>query len=113
VNVNVSLVTAGCRSPPAGNDITFDNTALSLNIGNCCVNPASVRTISGGVVNVSGNLTTMRIPVWWGAAQHRPDPDGLLYTCTFGILGSASPNTYTLPAPTRIAQDPMGANSAR
>ncbi|HSP98744.1 MAG TPA: hypothetical protein VL049_16095, partial [Candidatus Dormibacteraeota bacterium] len=34
VAINASLVTAGLQVAGAGNDITFDNTALSLNIAN-------------------------------------------------------------------------------
>src|SRR5262249_60016550 len=63
VNVTASLFTAGLQVAAAGNDITYNNTALSLNIGNCAANPALMRSITGGVLSTVGNLTTVRILV--------------------------------------------------
>ena len=110
VTITANMVTAGLQVGAAGNDITFDNTAISLNIGNCVVNPALSRTISGGVVSVVGNQTTMRILVLGAPLNTDPIPDGLLYTCTFGILGSASPAIYPLAGSNWVAQDLAGVN---
>jgi uncharacterized repeat protein (TIGR01451 family) len=110
VPITASLVTSGLQVAAAGNDITFDNTALSLNIANCVANPSLMRMVSGGVVGTVGNLTTMRILVIGAPLNTDPIPDGPLYTCTFDILGSASPAVYPLTALNFVAQDPNGVN---
>src|SRR5262249_38726708 len=110
VTVTAGLVTSGLQVAAAGNDITYNNTALSLNIADCAANPALMRTISGGLIGTVGNLTTMRILVLGAPLNTNPIPDGPLYSCNFGILASALPGTYPLVTSNPVAQDPDGLN---
>src|SRR5262249_62025001 len=86
VGLTASLAPAGLQVAAAGNDITYNNTALSLNIGNCAANPALMRAITGGVLTTVGNLTTVRILVLGAPLNTTPMPDRPLYTCPFAVL---------------------------
>ena len=102
--LNSSLL--GVQVAGTGNDITFDNTALSINPANCAANPSLGKIVSAGIVNVSGTQTTLRVFVQGPPINNDPIPDGLLYTCRFEILGGTSPGVYPLVISNQIAQDP-------
>jgi len=110
VVITASLITGGREVAAAGNSITYDHTAFSLSLANCEPRAASMRTLSGGVVGTSGNMTTVRIVVLGAPLNTDPLPDGPLYSCTFDIRGGASTTTHTLAGSNHVAQDSDGLN---
>jgi hypothetical protein len=89
-----------------GNDITFDNTVLSINPANCFANPGLGKLLSAGIVSVVGTQTTLRVFIQGQPINNAPIPDGLLYTCRFDVVGSALPGLYPITTDNEIAQDP-------
>lgn len=111
VTVPVTLSSLGTSVAGTGNDITFPNTALTLNPGNCVLNPALPnKSLVASIVSITFTTTTVRVFVQGPGYNSDPIPDGLLYTCTFGILAGTPPGNYLLTNGNLIAQDPTGAN---
>jgi uncharacterized repeat protein (TIGR01451 family) len=110
VAITTSLTNNGFLVAGTGNDITFLNSALSLDPANCVVNPALGKVIAASIVATDATTSTVRVFVQGPPINNNPIPDGPLYTCTFGIVAGASPDTYALVNSNTIAQDPTGAN---
>jgi hypothetical protein len=108
VDVQVNLVTAGLSVAGTANDITFPNAALTLNTPDCILNPAIPKELSATVVASNATTTTVRVLVQ--GPNGAVIPDGLLYTCTFGIVGGTQPGSYTLTNGNTVTQDPSGTN---
>lgn len=109
VAVPITLSSFGASVAGTGNDITFPNTALTLNPSNCVLNPALPnKNLVASIVSITFTTTTVRVFVQGPGFNSDPIPDGLLYTCTFGILAGTSPGNYLLTTSNTIAQDPAG-----
>jgi len=108
IEATIDVSTGGFAVAGTGNDITFDNTVLSINPASCVSNPAQGKAISAGIVNVSGTQSTLRVFVQGPPLDNSPIPDGLLYTCSVNILGGTLPGTYSLVNSNQFAQDPDG-----
>jgi uncharacterized repeat protein (TIGR01451 family) len=108
VDVNATLNSSllGVQVAGTGNDLTFDNTILSITPTNCFPNPALGKTLSAGIVSVVGTQTTLRVFVQGPPINNDPIPDGLLYTCRFDVVGSAPPGVYPITTSNELAQDP-------
>jgi hypothetical protein len=108
VNVQVNLLTAGLSVAGTANDITFPNAALTLNTANCSLNPSIPKGLSATIVASNATATTVRLFVQGPPANAAAIPDGLLYTCTFGIVAGTPAGSYTLSNSSTVAQDPSG-----
>ncbi len=106
IAATIDVSTGAFTVAATGNDITFDNTVMSINPASCVSNPAQGKAISAGIVNISGSQTTLRVFIQGPPLDNSPLPDGLLYTCTVNILGGTLPGTYPLINSNQIAEDP-------
>jgi len=113
VAITTSLLTNGFAVAGTGNDITFDNTAVSLDPQNCAANPSLSKTLTASVVATTATTTTVRIFVQGPPIDNSPIPDGELYTCLFRILPGTLPGVYALTGSNGVAQDPTGAPVSR
>jgi uncharacterized repeat protein (TIGR01451 family) len=105
VDITATLLSAGFQVAASGNEITFDHTVLALDPSDCVLNPGLDKQLSAGVVAMTATTTTMRVFVQ-AVGSFDPIPDGLLYTCTFHILGGTPPGSYPLFNDNEFAQDP-------
>lgn len=107
VAITAELLTHGQDVAAAGNDITYDNTALSLELADC-TSAIGDKLLTGGVVDIDGTETTFRVFIVGAPLNTDPIPDGNLYTCIFAILPGAASGTYPLTNTNEVAQDPNG-----
>jgi uncharacterized repeat protein (TIGR01451 family) len=105
IPVTLNSTTLGVSVAGTGNDITFDNSALTIDPTDCFPNPLIGKILSAAIVNVSGTSSTLRVFVQGPPINNDPIPDGLLYTCRFEILGGTLPNIYPLIFSGGLAQD--------
>ena len=112
VAVQVSLVNNGLTVAGTINDITFPNAILTLDPARCILNPAIPKAISANIVSLNATTTTLRVAVQGGVAPAAAIPDGILYTCEFGIRPGTPPDTYPLLNGNVLVQDPIGTTLA-
>ena len=107
--ITTTLSNMGFLVAGVGNDITFSNHALSLDPANFVLNPSLPKSLTASVVATTATTTTVCVFVQGPPLNNDPIPDGLLYTCTFGILPGTSPGSYPLTNSNLIAEDPNAA----
>jgi hypothetical protein len=93
VPITVSLSTSGVSVAATTNTISFDSTALSIDVSTCHLAPGLMQI--GKVLVVSAVVSGTRFVVE-STQNTNPIPPGPLYACTFDISTSALPIAYTL-----------------
>lgn len=107
VIINGTLVSAVYEVAAVGNDISFDNTAFTLGLADCSAADSS-RLLTGGVVDITGTTTTLRLFIVGAPINTDVLTPGIAYVCLVTIKAGAAPGSYVLGNATEIAQDPDG-----
>jgi hypothetical protein len=113
VDVTVSLAASnGAMIAATINDLTFYKRVMSLDPGDCRINPATGKSLSAVVLQETNSARTLRLFVQ-SIFSPPPVPPGPLYTCTFHIKPTALPGRYPLIIRTAQGFGPTGVEIQR
>lgn len=97
VSIPVSLRFGGLRTVATANDLSYPNDLFSLDVHNCAINPAIGKTLVISVLPVGPDPSVTTVRAFVQSPQNtKPIPDGLLYSCVFGIKPSTPAGCYPL-----------------